>query len=79
MKDKNSTEKLVLLDELFTLRKEDKKLEVKLQEKLDRMTEQLLALNENSRSLTNVIEVLMQTLSEHDALIEKHRKENVAL
>lgn len=43
------------------------------------MTEQLLALNENSRSQTKVIEGLRRTLSECEALIVKLRKENVAL
>ena len=37
----------MLLDELFSLRKAEKEREAKLLEKLDRMTEQLLNLNEN--------------------------------
>ena len=77
--DMNSTEKSMLLDKLFALRKADKERETKLLEKQDRMTDQLLALNENSRSQTKVIEELRWTLSERDVLIEKLRKENVAL
>lgn len=60
----------MLLDELFALRKADEERETKLLEKLDRMTEQLLDLNENSRSQTKVIEELRRALSEREALIE---------
>lgn len=63
----------------FNLHKEDKEERDKLLEKLDRMTEQLLTLNENLRSQAKVIEELRQTPSERDALIEKLRKEIVAL
>ncbi len=45
--DMNSMENSMLLDELFSLRKAEKEREAKLLEKLDRMTEQLLNLNEN--------------------------------
>ena len=42
----NSMEKSMLLDELFALRKADKEERDRLLEKLDRMTEQLMNLNE---------------------------------
>ena len=45
----NSMEKSMLLDKLFALRKADKEYEAKLLEKLDRMTEQLMNLNESSQ------------------------------
>ena len=45
----NSMEKSMLPDELFSLRKADKAEREQLLAKLDRMTEQLLALNENSQ------------------------------
>ena len=47
--DMNSMEKSMLPDELFSLRKADKAEREQLLAKLDRMTEQLLALNENSQ------------------------------
>ena len=47
----NSMEKSMLLDELFALRKADKEERDKFLEKLDRMSEQLLSLNENSQRL----------------------------
>lgn len=77
--DMNSMEKSMLLDELFSLRKADKAEREQLLAKLDRMTEQLLALNESSRAQTKMIDELKQMLSDRDALIEKLRKENVAL
>lgn len=77
--DMNSMEKSMLLDELFALRKADKEREAKLLEKLDRMTEQLLALNENSQRLLRQNDELKRMLSDRDALIEKLRKENAAL
>ena len=75
----NSMEKSMLLDELFALRKADKEREAKLLEKLDRMTEQLLALNENSQRLLRQNDELKRMLSDRDALIEKLRKEIAAL
>ena len=69
----------MLLDELFALRKADKEREAKLLEKLDRMTEQLLALNENSQRLLRQNDELKRMLSDREALIEKLRKENAAL
>ena len=75
----NSMEKSMLLDELFSLRKADKEREAKLLEKLDRMTEQLLALNENSQRLLRQNDELKRMLSDREALIEKLRKENAAL
>lgn len=77
--DMNSMEKSMLLDELFALRKADKEREAKLLEKLDRMTEQLLALNENSQRLLRQNDELKRMLSDRDALIERLRKENAAL
>ena len=77
--DMNSMEKSMLLDELFALRKADKEREAKLLEKLDRMTEQLLALHESSQAQTKMIDDLKRMLSDRDALIEKLRKENAAL
>lgn len=77
--DMNSMEKSMLLDELFSLRKADKAEREQLLAKLDRMTEQLLALNENSQAQTRMIDELKRMLSERDALIEKLRKENASL
>lgn len=71
--------KSMLLDELFSLRKADKTEREQLLAKLDRMTEQLLALNESSRAQTKMIDELKQMLSDRDALIERLRKENAAL
>ena len=45
----NSIERLMLLDELFSLRKADKAEREQLLAKLDRMTEQLLNLNERNK------------------------------
>lgn len=75
----NSMEKSMLLDELFSLRKADKAEREQLLAKLDRMTEQLLSLNESSQAQTRMIDELKQMLSDRDALIEKLRKENAAL
>ena len=75
----NSMEKSMLLDELFSLRKADKAEREQLLAKLDRMTEQLLSLNENSQAQTRMIDELKRMLSDRDALIEKLRKENAAL
>lgn len=75
----NSMEKSMLLDELFSLRKTDKAEREQLLAKLDRMTEQLLALNENSQRLLKQNDELKRMLSDRDALIEKLRKENAAL
>lgn len=69
----------MLLDELFALRKADKADREQLLAKLDRMTEQLLALNENSQSQTKMIDELKRMLSDRNALIEKLRKEKAAL
>ena len=60
--DMNSMEKSMLLDELFALRKADKEREAKLLEKLDRMTEQLLNLNESSQAQTKMIDELKRML-----------------
>ena len=73
--DMNSMEKSMLLDELFALHKADKEREAKL----DRMTEQLLALNENSQRLLRQNDELKQMMFDGDALMEKIWKENAAL
>ena len=77
--DMNSMEKSMLFDELFALRKADKAEREQLLAKLDRMAEQLLALNESSQAQTKMIDELKRMLSDRDALIEKLRKENAAL
>ena len=69
----------MLLDELFALRKADKEREVKLLEKLDRMSEQLLSLSESSQSQSKLIDELKQMIASRDILIEKLQKENAAL
>ena len=58
----NSMEKSMLLDELFSLRKADKAEREQLLAKLDRMTEQLLSLNESSQAQTRMINELRQML-----------------
>ena len=75
----NSMEKSMLLDELFALRKADKEREAKLLEKLDRMTEQLMYLNESSQAQVKVIDGLKQMIASRDILIEKLQEENTAL
>ena len=75
----NSMEKSMLIDELFALRKADKEREAKLLEKLDRMTEQLMNLNESSQAQVKVIDGLKQMIASRDILIEKLQKENAAL
>ena len=89
----NSMEKSMLLDELFSLSKADKaereqllaELDrmteqlLNLNESSDRMTEQLLNLNESSQAQTKMIDELKRMLSDRDALIEKLQKENAAL
>ena len=77
--DMNSMEKSMLLDELFALRKADKAEREQLLAKLDRMTEQLLALNENSQSQTKMIDELKRMLSDRDAVIEKLKQEKATL
>ena len=69
----------MLLDELFSLRKADKAEREQLLAKLDRMTEQLLYLNESSQAQTRMIDELKRMLSDRDALIEKLRNEIAAL
>ncbi len=75
----NSMEKSMLLDELFALRKADKEREARLLEKLNRMTEQLMNLNESSQAQVKVIDGLKQMIASRDILIEKLQKENAAL
>lgn len=77
--DMNSMEKSKLLDELFALRKADKEERDRLLEKLDRMTGQLLALNESSQVLIKANEELKRMIADRDTLIDKLQKENIAL
>lgn len=78
-RDMNSMEKSMLLDELFALRKADKEERDRLLEKLDRMTEQLMNLNESSQRLLKQNEELKQMIASRDILIEKLQKENAVL
>ena len=75
----NSMEKSMLLDELFALRKADKEREAKLLEKLDRMTEQLMNLNESSQAQVKVIDGLKQMIADLQKQNELLKKENAAL
>lgn len=84
--DMNSMEKSMLLDEVFALLKTEKSEKEQFMAKLERMTEQLLALTESSQAqakanekLSKVIDELKKMLLERDALIEKLRKENASL
>ena len=77
--DMNSMEKSMLLDELFALRKADKEERDRLLEKLDRMTEQLMNLNESSQMQMKQNEELKQMIASRDILIKKLQKENAAL
>ena len=72
-------EKSMLLDELFALRKADKEREAKLLEKLDRMTEQLMNLNESSQRLLKQNEEQQKIIFDLNELVEKLQKENAAL
>ena len=69
----------MLLEELFFLYRADKAERNQLQTKLDRMTEQLLTLNESSQAQTRMIDELKRMLSDRDVLIEKLWKEITAL
>lgn len=75
----NFMEKSMLLDELFALRKADKEEQDRFLEKLDRMADQLLSLNESSQAQTKIIDELKRMITDRDALIDKLQKENVAL
>ena len=77
--DMNSMEKSMLLDELFALRKADKEERDKLLEKLDRMSEHLLSLNENSQRLLRQNEEQQKIISDLNELVEKLQKENASL
>ena len=72
-------EKSMLLDELFALRKADKAEREQLLARLDRMTDQLLALNENLQAQTKMIDELKRMLSDRDAVIEKLKQEKATL
>ena len=61
------------------MRKADKAEREQLLAKLDRMTDQLLALNESPQAQTKMIDELKRMLSDRDALIEKLRKEIATL
>ena len=69
----------MLLDEPFALRKADKEERDKLLEKLDRMSEQLLSLNENSQRLLRQNEEQQKIISDLNELVEKLQKENASL
>ena len=75
----NSMEKSMLIDELFALRKADKEREAKLLEKLDRMTEQLMNLNESSQAQVKVIDGPKQMIADLQKQNELLQKENAAL
>ena len=75
----NSMEKSMLLDELFALRKADKEERDRLLEKLDRMTEQLMNLNESSQTQVKVIDGLKQMIADLQKQNELLKKENAAL
>ena len=75
----NSMEKSMLLDELFALRKADKEERDRLLEKLDRMTEQLMNLNESSQAQVKVIDGLKQMIADLQKQNELLQKENAAL
>ena len=61
------------------LRKADKEREVKLLEKLGRMSAQLLSLSESSQLQSKLIDELKQMIASRDILIEKLQKENASL
>ena len=75
----NSMEKSMLLDELFALRKADKEERERFLEKLDRMTEQLMNLNESSQRLLKQNEEQQKIIFDLNKLVEKLQKENAAL
>lgn len=75
----NFMEKSMLLDELFALRKADKEERDRLLEKLDRMTEQLMNLNESSQMQMKQNDELKQMVASRDILIEKLQEESAAL
>ena len=77
--DMNSMEKSMLLDELFALRKADKEERDRLLEKLDRMTEQLMNLNESSQMQMKQNEELKQMIADLQKQNELLQKENAAL
>lgn len=77
--DMNSMEKSMLLDELFALRKADKAEREQLLSKLDRMTEQLLTLNESSQAQAKVIDDLRKLVADLQKRNESLQKENSAL
>ena len=77
--DMNSMEKSMLLDELFALRKADKEERDRLLEKLDRVTEQLMNLNESSQRLLKQNEEQQKIIFDLNKLVEKLQKENAAL
>lgn len=77
--DMNSMEKSLLLDELFALRKADKEERDRLLEKLDRMTEQLMNLNESSQMQMKQNEELKQMIADLQKQNELLKMENAAL
>lgn len=75
----NLMEKSMLLDELFALRKADKAERDQLLSKFDRMSEQLLSLNENSQAQAKVIAGLKQMITDLQKRNQLLQKENAAL
>ena len=75
----NSMEKSMLLDEFFALRKADKEERNSLLEKLDRMTELLMNLNESSQMQMKQNEELKQMIADLQKQNELLKKENAAL
>lgn len=75
----NSMEKSMLFDELFALRKAGKEERDRLLEKLDRMTEQLMNLNESSQLILKQNEKQQKIILDLNELVEKLQKGNAAL
>ena len=77
--DMNSMEKSKLLDELFALREADKAERDKFLEKLARMIEHFLTLNEDSQMQIRQNEELKKVITDLQNQNELLRKENAAL
>ncbi len=77
--DMDSKEKSLLLDKLFALRQADKEERDQLLSKLDRMTEQLLSLNESTQAQTKVVDDLKKMIVDLQAQKAMLQKENAAL
>lgn len=75
----NSMKKSMLFDELFAIRKAGKEERDRLLEKLDRMTEQLMNLNESSQLILKQNEKQQKIILDLNELVEKLQKGNAAL